>query len=326
MQNYWVYILTLILNALFSIGLLTTFLITFFTADYDKLGTFPEVLCENETVCLFDKSAAYALIEAVIAFLSMTLFVLKLPFCIGKYFFNMHALFHVFFSGGFAVFFFIRLINFGYFDGFWNDQGCKNPAVAGSPFERLSRYGTGPKISEQSQCIFNSYNQEDLIYSTSSTQYKIDWSDYKTYTVTQRPALLEQINGVLGNTSKISIEELPNYFDVYYWGCNNVCLPERYDINLLWIWLSLTGCIAELTVAVLSFYLSGIYKPVEQGTESEKQKLIEAVPISIKVEQKTLPQTPDKTPPSSPISTDDKNGSNSLPSSDGARNEALLKL
>ena len=62
------YTLTISLNGVFSIGFLVAFLYTLTVVKYDELGTFnADLLCENETFCIFDRSAAYTYIEAAIS-------------------------------------------------------------------------------------------------------------------------------------------------------------------------------------------------------------------------------------------------------------------
>ena len=276
MSSKVLYTLTVVLNGVFSIGFLAAFLSTLFLlGEYNELGDFDEdLLCENESICLFDKSAAYAVIEAGIALFSVLLFAAK--FCIDKQWFATHGWFHVFFSVGFMVFLFIRIINFGYFDWAWKDQGCMNPAADGSPFARLSRYGEEPanEIKSESDCHFNAFNQENILYSGSEAGFVIDWADQSTYTEVQRQNLLTNANGVLGNSSKYNINNLPYFYDTYYWGCDHVCLPKRYDMNVVFIWLSLAACLGEVALAVLSFWLGQKYNEVE-STEEENQKLIQ---------------------------------------------------
>lgn len=276
MSSRVLHTLTVVLNGVFSIGFLGGFLSTLAYVGYNDLGDFNEdVLCENESICLFDKSGAYAFLEACIALLSLLFFVLK--FCIDKDWFSVHGWFHTFFAVGFVIFFFMRIINFGYFDWAWKDQGCMNPAVDGSHFERLARYGQKPanEINSQSDCNFNAFNQENILYSGSEAGYVIDWADTRTYQNAQRPNLLQNANGVLSNSSKYNIDNLPYFYDTYYWGCNHVCLPLRYDMNVAWIWMSLGACLAETALAVLSFWLAQKYVEVDPGTEEEKNKLLD---------------------------------------------------
>ena len=277
MSSKVLYTLTISLNGVFSIGFLASFLTTLILIKYNELENFNENLCENESICIFDKSAAYAFLEAGIALCSVFLFSAK--FCIDKKWFSIHGWFHTFFAVGFMVFLFMRIINFGYFDWAWKDQGCMNPAVDGNPFERLFRYGTAPSntITKESDCNFNAFNQENILYSTSETGYIIDWSDMKTYTEAQRQALLEYANSVLSNSSKFNIDTLPFYFDTYYWGCNHICLPKRYDMNVAWIWMSLAACLGETTVAVLSFWLAQKYNENELGTKEEQKNLLQGI-------------------------------------------------
>tara|TARA_A100001015_G_scaffold254380_1_gene295127 strand:+ start:677 stop:1663 length:987 start_codon:yes stop_codon:yes gene_type:complete len=311
------YTLTVVLNGVFSIGFFVTFGVTFqFVIEYNELGDFPEALCENETICLFDKSGAYALIEAGIALLSVAMFGLK--FCTSRRWFSLHGWFHLFFSVGFVVFFFMRLVNVGYLQGLYNDQGCKNPAVDGSPFERLHRYGTGPEIDSVEECLFNSFNQENLLYSTANTGYEIVWNSSITYTEAQRQGVLEQANEVLSNSSKFSLDTLPYYYDVYYWGCSHICLPTRYDMNILWVWLSLAACLGEVALAVLSFWLNTVYKEedayiqlveskyvTETGDEEEKIPLIENPLIKEEEDDQTEISTNKGSSSSDPDADDD---------------------
>ena len=264
-----------VLNGTFSVGFLAAFLTTVALAGYNSLGDFPEKLCEDQTICLFDKSAAYAIIQAGLAMFSLLLFTTK--FCINKTFYSMHGWFHVFLAVGSVIFFFIRLINVGYFDWAWKDQGCKNPGADGSPFERLERYGSGAEREIQSidECKFNAFNQENILYSTSSVSYKIDWADSKTYTEAQRQSLLTNANGVLSDP--YNIDTLPYLYDAYYWGCSHICLPTRYDMNIAWVWLSLAACLSEVALAVLSFWLSYVYVEKEDGTEQERKQLLPVV-------------------------------------------------
>ena len=269
------YTLTTALNGVFSVGFLVSFLFTLTIIKYDELGSFnKDVLCQNETICIFDTSAAYAYVEAAIALFSIILFSIK--FCISKKMFAIHGWFHVIFAVGFVVFLVMRLIHFGYFDFAWKDQGCKNPEIDGNPFERLLRYGVEPdnEIKIKEQCTFNAFNQENIIYSVSQVNYKIDWSSKDTYMNDQRQNLLQNANGVLPNASKFSIDDLPYYYHTYYWGCSSICLPERYEMNMLWIWMTLGACLAEVLLAVLSFWLAQKYIEVEVGTVEEQKKLI----------------------------------------------------
>ena len=275
MSGKVLYTLTLSLNGVFSVGTLAGFLSTLFLlGEYNELGEFNEdILCENESICLFDKSAAYAVIEAGIALFSLLLFTVK--FCIDKQWFAIHGWFHTFFAVGFLVFLFMRIINFGYFDWAWKDQGCMNPAVEGSPFARLSRYGEEPanEITSESDCMFNAFNQENILYSGSEAGFLIDWSAQSTYTEVQRTSLLTNANGVLANSSKYNSVNLPYFYDTYYWGCDHVCLPKRYDMNVIFIWLSLAACLFEVALAVLSFWLGLKYNEVE-STEEETKELL----------------------------------------------------
>lgn len=267
------------LNATFSIGFLIAFSVTLAVAGYNNLGDFPEKLCEDETICLFDKSGAYAIIQAALASFSLLLFVAK--FCINKTYYSMHGWFHVFLSVGSVVFFFMRLINVGYFDWAWKDQGCKNPGLDGSPFERLERYGSDiqGEINDISECTFNAFNQQNILYSTSNVSYKIDWSKSDTYTEAQRSSLLTNVNGVVSDP--YNIDTVPYFYDAYYWGCSNICLPTRYDMNIAWVWLSFSACLSEVILAVLSFWLSYVYnEPVESTPTERKGLLVEAIPVS----------------------------------------------
>lgn len=272
-------ILTKFLNFFFSIGFLAAFTATLAVVGYNDLGEFPEILCKDESICLFDKSGAYAIVQAGLALLSLFLFTLK--FCIDKTYYSMHGWVHVFLSVGAAVFFFMRLINVGYFDWAWKDQGCKDPSVTGSPFERLARYGSEIQrdIKTISECSFNAFNQENILYSSSQVSYKIDWSNKDTYTEAQRQSLLTNANGVLSDP--YNIDNLPYFYDAYYWGCNNICLPLRYDMNVAWVWMSLAACLSEVALAVLSFWVSYIFNEKEDGTPDEQEQLIEveAVPV-----------------------------------------------
>ena len=269
-----VQMLMLLLNGLLTIGFIAAFSATISMAGYNSLGDFPEKLCEDQSICLFDKSAAYAIIQLILELLSFMLFILK--FCINKRFYTLHGWFHVFLSVGAAVFFFIRLINVGYFDWAWKDQGCKNPAVDGSPFERLKRYGSeiDGEIKTIEECNFNAFNQENILYSTSSVSYKIDWSDSKTYTEAQRQSLLTNANGVLSDP--YNIDTLPYFYDAYYWGCSHICVSARYDMNIAWVWLSLAVCLSEVAFAVMSFWLSRIYVEPVQSTREERTGLLVA--------------------------------------------------
>lgn len=276
MSSKVLYTLTVSLNGVFSIGFLAGFLTTVALVEYNELGDFNEAtLCENESICIFDKSAAYAFIEAVIALFSVLLFTVK--FCIDKKWFSIHGWFHTFFAVGFVVFLFMRIINFGYFDWAWKDQGCMNPAADGNPFERLFRYGDEPHndIKDVAECKFNAFNQNNILYSFTPAGFIIDWSDMKTYQAAQRPNLLQNANGVLSNSSKYNIDNLPYFYDTYYWGCDHVCLPKRYDMNVAWIWMSLGACLAEVALAVLSFWLAQKYNEVDPGTEEENKKLLQ---------------------------------------------------
>lgn len=268
--------LLLVLNGLLSIGFIAAFSVTVSMSGYNSLGDFPEKLCEDQSICLFDKSAAYAIIQLVLAVFSLILFTLK--FCINKRFYSMHGWFHVFLSVGAVVFFFMRLVNVGYLNWAWKDQGCKNPGADGSPFERLERYGSEiqGKIKTIEECNFNAFEQGNILYSTAEVSYKIDWSDSNTYTEAQRQSLLTNANGVLSDD--YNIDTLPYFYDTYYWGCNNICLPTRYDMNIAWVWLSLTVCLSEILFAVLSFWLSRIYNEPEESTREERTGLLQVVP------------------------------------------------
>ena len=99
----------------------------------------------------------------------------------------------------------------------------------------------------------------------------------KTYTEAQRQTLLEFANSVLSNSSKFNIDTLPFYFDTYYWGCNHICLPTRYDMNVAWIWMSLAANFGETIVAVLSFCLAQKYNENETGTKEEQKNLLQGI-------------------------------------------------
>lgn len=281
-----------ILNGTFSVGFITAFSATVAIAGYNSLGDFPEKLCENETICLFDKSAAYAIIQIGMAVFSLLLFTTK--FCINKTFYSMHGWFHVFLSVGAVVFFFMRLINVGYFNWAWKDQGCRNPGVDGSPFERLERYGSEiqREIKTIEECNFNAFNQETIVYSTSNVSYKIDWSDSKTYTEVQRQSLLTNINGVVSDF--YNIDTVPYFYDTYYWGCSHICLPTRYDMNIAWVWLSLAACLSEVLLAVLSFWLSYVYIEGEESTPQEREGLLKSVEVA--PVESPIVEDPDKSP------------------------------
>tara|TARA_B100000902_G_scaffold16638_1_gene19983 strand:+ start:9373 stop:10446 length:1074 start_codon:yes stop_codon:yes gene_type:complete len=319
--------LILFLNGLFSIGFIGAFSATLSLAGYNSLGDFPEKLCEDQSICLFDKSGAYAIIQLVLAICSLMLFTLK--FCINKRFYSMHGWFHVFLSVGAVVFFFMRLINVGYLNWAWKDQGCKNPAADGSPFERLERYGSeiDREIKTIEQCNFNAFNQENILYSTSSVSYKIDWSDSKTYTEAQRQSLLTNANGVLSDP--YNIDTLPYFYDEFYWGCSHICLKTRYDMNIAWVWLSLTVCLSEVALAVMSFWLSYIYNEPVQSTREERTGLLEVVPAT-PVEDVEANKTPteDKKPDQTESEEDANKESASSPPSDATRggDEFRLKL
>ena len=79
---------------------------------------------------------------------------------------------------------------------------------------------------------------------------------------------------MLSNSSQYNINNLPYFYETYYWGCDNICLPERFDMNMLWIWMTLGACLSEVLLAVLSFWLSQKYIEVEVGTVEEQRKLI----------------------------------------------------
>ncbi len=311
--------LLLVLNGLLSIGFIAAFSVTVSMSGYNSLGDFPEKLCEDQSICLFDKSAAYAIIQLVLAVFSLMLFTLK--FCINKRFYSMHGWFHIFLSVGAVVFFFMRLVNVGYLNWAWKDQGCKNPTVGGSPFERLERYGSEiqGKIKTIEECNFNAFEQGNILYSTSEVSYKIDWSDSNTYTEAQRQSLLTNANGVLSDD--YNIDTLPYFYDTYYWGCNNICLPTRYDMNIAWVWLSLTVCLTEVLFAVLSFWLSRIYNEPEKSTREEREGLLEVPVVTVK----DVEDPNEKQPKNDQTESNDDSGDNkAAPSSSDPSTDAIL--
>ena len=279
MLALWITII--VFNGITSVGFLGAFLTTFFLSNYDELGDFPEVLCEDQSICLWDRPAAYAMIQSGLALFSGVMFGIMFatkPTREYRGWFQCHGIFHVLLGFGAAIFLMFRLVNMGMLNFAWMNQGCKNPNVEGSPFERLLRYGL-QNISDIDHCKFNAFNQEAIIYSSSTvaTVGKLDWSNKTTYMEVQRPDMLEKANAALnGSGTAFNNLTLPYYYEYYYWGCNNVCLPDRAMWNVLWVWMSLGATLLELLLAMLSFYLStGVIQEPLPTCEQELTPLIQ---------------------------------------------------
>lgn len=275
---------SIIIGITFSLGLLVTFAVTaFMVVEFNKLGDFPESLCSDSLLCFGDRSGFYALFQATLGFLSLILSIVPLWTEPTKYKAGVYRFlggFHFLLAVASVIFLFFRLINMGILDAGWKDQGCKNPDIDGSPFERLFRYSDA-SITEKEQCTFNSFNQNLIVQSanTESAAQKIDWSNSDTYTVAQRQALIAAAASVEINYND---ETMPYYHETYYWGCNSVCLSDRHFVNLLWLYLSAGAVVLGLTQMILSTLISqtdleSIQEPknIEEGTKEEQKSLIQ---------------------------------------------------
>lgn len=268
----------------FSLAFVVIFAATAFTyVEYNELGDFPDSLCSDSFLCVGDRSGFYALFQATLGLLSLILSLVPLWTEPTKYNAGVYRLlsgFHFILAVASVVFLFFRLINMGILDAGWRDQGCKNPDIDGSPFERLFRYSDA-SILKKEECTFNSFNQNLIVQSanTAITAEKIDWANSKSYTVAQRPALISAAASVEVDYND---QTMPYYHETYYWGCNSICLPDRYFVNYLWLYLSAGAVALGLTQMILSILISQTdlesipkSKKVEEGSKEEQKKLIQ---------------------------------------------------
>jgi len=181
---------------------------------------------------------------------------------------RISGMFYVAFMATSITFCLLRLINMGKLDFAIKDQGCKNPALDGNPFERLARYGN-VTILTKSDCQFNAFNSKAIV---TSGDHVLDWSDHDTFDQSQRNVMLQAANGVLGDAEKLDLDTLPYYHEYWYWGCSKVC-TDRYDLNVLWMWLSIGSAVSNVLLCVLLFVLAGDNSEI--AAVEEKQALVQ---------------------------------------------------
>lgn len=181
---------------------------------------------------------------------------------------RISGMFYVAFMATSITFCLLRLINLGKVDFAIKDQGCKNPALDGNPFERAARYGN-VTIVTKSDCQFNAFNSEAIV---TSGDHVLDWSDHDTFDQSQRNVMLQAANGVLADADKLDLDTLPYYHEYWYWGCSEIC-TDRYDLNQFWMWLSIGSAASNVILCVLLFVLAG--ENSEIASVEEKQALVQ---------------------------------------------------
>ena len=66
------HLVTVILSVIFSLVETVGFiLLAFALTQFNELGDFPETLCEDEFICILDRSSGYGLLQAVLGLLSL---------------------------------------------------------------------------------------------------------------------------------------------------------------------------------------------------------------------------------------------------------------
>lgn len=251
------HLVTGITSVVFSLLQMVGFIIiAFVITSFDELGTFPETLCDGAFICIHDRPGGYALIQAVLSLLSLTaslvsIFVPPKDDTLAGYVAAMYL--HVALATAAAIFLVLRLYNMGLFELAVSDVGCKNPDLEGSPFERYERYGN-QTITGVSQCVFNAFDttlitHSNTVLDNNSTIQKLDWSNPDTFKQAQRGAAVAAANSVGGSYTNVT---LPYYYESYYWGCSSVCTADRYDANMMFLYLTIISLLFHIAAIPLN--------------------------------------------------------------------------
>lgn len=272
------HLITTVTSVLFSLLQLVGFIIiAFVISSFDELGTFPETLCDGEFICILDRSSGYALFQAVLALLSLvaaivSIFVPPEKDSLPGYFAAMYL--HLVLATAAAIFLVFRLYNMGLFEFAVSDVGCKNPKINGNPFERYERYGE-KQITDASHCVFNAFDttlitHSDTVLDSNSTIQKLDWSNPDTFKQSQRDAVVDAANSVGGNYTNTT---LPYYFESYYWGCSSVCTSDRYDANMMFLYLTVISLLFHIAAIPLNLAIANSKDAVEPKDGDDKPLL-----------------------------------------------------
>lgn len=277
------HLVTVILSVIFSLLETVGFiLLAFALTEFNELGDFPETLCEDEFICILDRSSGYGLLQAVLGLLSLVVSIVSIfypPKASRSPAYIAACYFHMAMFVGAITFFMFRLANMGLLDFAWKDQGCKDPDVTGSPFERYERYGE-KQITDISQCAFNAFDttlitHSDTVLTGESAIQRLDWSNPDTFKQAQRGAMLSAANSVGGDYND---NTLPYYFESYYWGCSSVCTKDRYDANYMYMYLTAISILFHIAAVVLNLVLGSnqtVLPKNESGNAEEKDALLE---------------------------------------------------
>ena len=168
-----------------------------------------------------------------------------------------------------AIFLVFRLYNMGLFEFAVSDVGCKNPDIDGNPFERYERYGE-KQITDASHCVFNAFDttlitHSDTVLDSNSAIQKLDWSNPDTFKQSQRDVVVAAANSVGGSYTN---ETLPYYYESYYWGCSSVCTSDRYDANMMFLYLTVISLLFHIAAIPLNLAIANSKMPLNHKMET----------------------------------------------------------